>query len=130
MVEHTGAKIGFYPDSRAEKTYTPKESAKYHSEYDIKHRTAYLLYEEIHIKGHRYPVDLNLTEFDTVYNHAVKLGNLKLEHIDEKQSQNTKDKHMSVFEIVFVNVLAENQIRRLLKKQVTLHHITLHHFLQ
>ena len=91
MVEHTGTQRRLYLDARTEKAYTPKESAEYHCKHNIEHRSADLLNEEVHIKGH-YDTALkhDLAAFKAVDYHTVELGYLKLEKVYEQKRQNAE----------------------------------------
>ena len=90
VVEHTGAKVGLYLNARTEKADTPEKSAEYHRQHDIKHRSTDMLNEKGHIEGYGSTVYLHLTKLKAVDHHTIKLGYLKLEHINQKECQYTE----------------------------------------
>ena len=115
MVEHTGAEVGLHLYARTEKAYTPEETAEHHCKDDVKHGSADLLHQKVHIKGqHLTAFHYHLAAVNAVDDHTVKLGDLQLKKVYEQKRQNAEYEHVRVFEIVFVNVFSENQILSLL----------------
>ena len=79
MVEHSRSQVGLHLNACAKEADTPEEAAEHHYQHDIKHGSADLVNEEMHIEGQNLTaLHNNLAIFDAVNNHSVQLGNLQL----------------------------------------------------
>ena len=75
--------------------------------HDEDQRQADMIQQEVHIKWIDLAIEQDLAVIDAVDDHAVELGDLKLEHIDDQQRQNAKQKPTAVSQIIAVDMLTE-----------------------
>ena len=97
-------------NARSEEADTPEETSEGHADDDGDHGQADFIQEEVHVKADKDVLrNLHLAVVDAVDDHAVQLGDFKLEHVDHDESQYTQEQGGQVLQIVAVDVSAKYQ---------------------
>ena len=116
MVKHALTKVAFYLDTATQKAHAPHKTAHNHDNDNQEHGFANMLPHKVHIKLYKCTAYIHNSGVCTIDNHAVQLGNFKLEVVHGYQGYQTKQQCEQVLEVVPVDVFSKDHKKPQCKK--------------